>query len=375
MVKYFSTQPLRFGDSNAALLVDNGVELAKQYTAIVVRGNTVLPEMRLEYANVKVDNYEKDNADFMEAFAKYCVSGSGFEWTDISMVREPSVRNRGFMDRFYGIMSSIITPVAPAVVSTVIMNLAETRDIALGETAHFRVESNELFQVNEMADGISTGAVQRLYAEEFTVNPSWKEISVDVDWLFMATGKMDFGAWAYKIGLSFAAYLNKLVYKGLVDGIATMPAAYKAAGYSDSNFVNLAQRVKAANANAKVYCYGTLAALGGVLPSNDYLKMQLGEEWFKNGYVGVHKAVPMMEIDQTIVPGTVNTTGAFGIDDNYLWFFALGGYKPIKLVFEGQAVALASDATQNVDMTQRFCVKRKIGSKLIVGSRYATLTL
>lgn len=375
MLKYFSANGLFMKDPKAATLVENGIDLAKRYTATLAKGNDKLSEARQEYANVLIGNYEKDNNDFMEAFMQYCVEGSNYEWTGIEMVKNRQVRNAGFMDRFYDVVGQIMTPVAPAVVSTVVINLAETRNIALGDTAQFRVDSNELFQVDDLAEGLHQSATQRLYNEEFTVNPTQKAITVSVDWLFMATGKLDFGAWAYKIGLSFAGYINKLIYKALVDGIASMPAAYKAGSYSDDNFIGLKQRVKAANANSAVYCYGTAGALGKVLPSNDYLKMQLGEEWFKNGYVGMHKGVPMMEIDQVITPGTVNTTATLGIDDNYLWFFALGGYKPVKLVFEGSALAIADEATKTADKTQMLSIQQRFGAKLIVGSRYGQMTV
>jgi hypothetical protein len=292
------------------------------------------------------------------------------------MVANPQVwRNSAFQERFYAIVSAVMTPVVPAVISTAIMNLAEVRDIALGDTAQFIVESNDLFQVNDFAEGINKGAVQRTYNEEATVNPTLKEVTIDVDWYWIATNKQDFGKMAYKVGISYGAYINKLIYKTMVDNISSIPAAYRANAFSDTNWLNISQRVEAANPGSKCYAYGTKSGLGDVLPSNDYLKFQLGEEWTKVGYIAQYKSVPCMEIEQILKPNTVNTTATFGIDNEYLWFMPMGGYKPVKLVFEGQAWTISGDPTNTPDKSQYLTLQRRMGVKLIVGSRYGEITL
>lgn len=376
MIKHFSNKIDLQLEPKAQALVNAAIELTKKYTANRTKAdNFKVEEAKHFFSNVDVSNYEKDNADFNEAFMKYCVEGSGYEWTGIEMVKNPSVRNRAFMDKFFAVLNQVMTPVVPAVVSTVIMNLAEVKDIALGDTAQFTVESNELFQVNAMGEGIHMGAAQRLYAEEKIVNPLPYEIRIDMDWYWMASGKMDFGNWAYRIAISFGAHINKFIYKTMVDNITNVPAAYKANGFSDANFLNVAQRVQAANAGSKSYVFGTKVALGSVVPSNDYFKFQLGEEWTKVGYIGQYKGSPLMEMEQILVPGTVNTTATFGIDDTYLWFMPMGGYKPVKLVFEGTAFTTQDDSSKTADKTQRLIIQRRYGCGLVVGSRYGVITL
>lgn len=374
MIKHFAQKANLSLDTKASALVNAGIELSKKYTAIRVKSDDFkIEEAKRYFIGTDVSNYEQDNVDFTESFMKYCVEGSGFEWTGMEMVKESQVRNRAFMDKFYAVTSQIITPVIPAVISTAIMNMAEVKDIALGDTAQFTIDSNELFQVNYMGEGIHMGAAQKLYAEEIVVNPTNWEIRIDMDWYFMASGKLDFGAWAYKVGASFAAHINKFIYKTMVDAVTSVPSGYKANGFSDANFLGVGQRVEAANAGSRAYCFGTKTALGKVIPSNDYLKMQLGEEWTKTGYLGAYKGFGLMEIEQNLVPGTINTTGTFGVDDTYLWFIPLGANKPVKLVFEGSAFITQDDSTKTADKTQRLIIQRRYGVKLVVGSRYGVI--
>jgi hypothetical protein len=376
-IKHFAKLTGLRMEAKAEALVNAWISLTEKYTAKKVQSYVPDHEARKHFSlsSDNLSEYEKDSAEFNELFMKYCVEGTVFEWTDLDMVKNPQVRNRDFMDRFFAVVSQVMTPVIPAVVSTAIMNLAEVKDIALGDTAQFIVKSNELFQVNEFGEGIHMGATQRLYNEEVVVNPTLKEITVDVDWYWVATGKMDFGEWAYKVGVSFGAYINKLIYSTMVSSITDIPAAYKANSFSDANFLNISQRVEAANAGAKCYVYGTKTALGSILPSNSYMQVLLGEEWSKVGYIAQYKSVPVMEIDQILVPGTVNGAATFGIDNTYLWFMPMGGYKPVKLVFEGAAWTTQDDSTKTSDKTQNLVIQRRMGVKLIVGSRYGSITL
>jgi hypothetical protein len=82
-----------------------------------------------------------------------------------------------------------------------------------------------------------------------------------------------------------------------------------------------------------------------------------------------------MEMEQILVPGTVNSTATFGLDDTYLWFMPMGGYKPVKLVFEGSAFTTQDEHTRTADKTQKLIIQRRYGCGLVVGSRYGVITL
>lgn len=184
--------------------------------------------------------------------------------------------------------------------------------------------------------------------------------------------------WAYKLGLSFGGYIQKLIvdtFTAVINDYETNSSPYWANGFSDANFLNVAQKVQAANGNADVYCMGTLTALGNVFPSTVGLQYGLGEELAKDGKLDKYKGVKLLEIEQAMIPGTVNTTATLMIPNNFLYFIAMGQYKPIKVVFEGENVTIESVATQTPDKTGGLTVTMRIGVSSVVGSRFGAIKL
>ena len=71
-----------------------------------------------------------------------------------------------------------ITVIVPEVVNeTFEAYIAETHQVGYGETARFKIESNDLFKVNEKAEGVRKGVDQPMYDDEFTVHA--KPLTID----------------------------------------------------------------------------------------------------------------------------------------------------------------------------------------------------
>ena len=73
--------------------------------------------------------------------------------------------------------------VIPTVIASGYENLYETYQVGWGDNAKYTVESNEMFVVNDIAEGIARGGVQTSYNTEYTVQARPKQVSVYVDWL------------------------------------------------------------------------------------------------------------------------------------------------------------------------------------------------
>jgi len=350
-------------DDVANKIIKGGIELTKKYAELKGKTN---------------EEYNSDNHKFVEALSEYCVKSAGFAWNGLETLKNPQVTNSvAFKEKFNAIVAQIITPVAPAVISQRYMDLAEVKQIGWGETARFIVKSNELFQVNDIAEGVQFGGLQRLYNDEITVNPTPKQIRFDIPWYQVAAGIFDMGEWAYKIGLSFGGYIQKNIVDAFTGVITSMTAAsspYVANGFTDSNFLTIAQRVQTANANAEVYCMGTVNALGTVFPSTVGLQYGLGEQIAEEGFLQRYKGVRLMPIEQAQVPGTINTTATLMIPNNVLYFVAMGQYKPIKVVFEGENVTVETVPTQTPDKTAGLAITMRFGVASVVGSKFGAIT-
>jgi len=162
-------------DDVANQIVDAGVELTKQYSMSLKEKN---------FSTSDNEKYETANKLFSETLAKYCVEAAGYKYTGLEMLRNPQITGDAtFVRKFNAVIAQIMTPVAPAVVSEQFMDISEVKQIGFGETARFVVRPNDLFLVNDIAEGVQLGGLQRLYNDEFTVNPTPKQIRYDMPWL------------------------------------------------------------------------------------------------------------------------------------------------------------------------------------------------
>lgn len=111
------------------------------------------------------------------------------------------------------------------------------------------MDSNELFIVSSLAEGIARGGVQTASNTEYTVTAKREQVALYVDWYHVASGKLDWGKLIAKIGASFAAYIQARLAKVMADvitnnnNVATANkdgiAGYIANGLTDENWLNI----------------------------------------------------------------------------------------------------------------------------------------
>ena len=74
-----------------------------------------------------------------------------------------------------------MTPVIPKLISNAYDNIYDVTQVGYGDNAKYTVRSNELFIVNDQAQGISRGGVQTAYDAEYTVSAKKTEVACFVD--------------------------------------------------------------------------------------------------------------------------------------------------------------------------------------------------
>jgi hypothetical protein len=384
MNKIFSSMKCNTTDPTVKKFVEAGLSLTERYTSKRVNEPNYKSKATarvLNFSAPNADQYKEDNKTFMESLMKHCVDNSlgHYAWNGIDTIKNSMVnQDVGFRSTFNAVISQIMTPVAPAVVSATYMEIAEIQQVGYGETGRFIVNPNDTFLVQDIAEGVQFGGLQRLYKNEVVVNPQPKQIRYDMDWYQVASGIFDFGEWAYKVGISFAGYINAVViqaFTAVINDLFVASSPYVAAGWSDLQYITIGQTVKAANANKDILVFGTLIALGSVIPNQVGLQYGLGEEWSKVGYLDSYKGFKLMEIDQALVPGTVNTTANLIVPNDVLYFIAVDGYRPIKVVFEGANVTVETVPTETPDKTGGLAITMRMGTTVAVGSKFGALTI
>lgn len=327
---------------------------------------------------------DKDNRikELNKGIIKYCAADTAvekfFAEDDLSALKNPMVTNNAnFQANFNVVLAEIVNSILPMVVNYDYSKyLAEVRQVGWGETALFKVRSNELYKVNEVAEGVNRGVLQHIYDNEFTVNARKWEIASSVDWYPVAAGVYDFGDFGLRAARSFEADIFVKTMNAVTAGVTSLGDAYSASGFTNANWTTLVQRVSAANGGAAVYAIGTLAALNQIYPSAVGLQYGLGEELVKKGHLDSYLGARLIPIDQVFTnDGAVNTTGTFLLPDDKIIFIAADQYAPVKIVFEGTSSFVERDPDYSTDRTYAVRIHEKYGVSAIVGSKYAMLDL
>ena len=331
--------------------------------------------------NKAIENKETRLYNLNYNIAQYCAEGTRvqkiFEAKGLEALNDPHVvRDRDFTANFDAVLAQIINPILPMVSNfDMVRFLADVRQIGYGDTARFIIRSNELYKVNEIAEGVNRGVLQPIHNDEVTVNPRPIEIAAEIEWYHMAAGVMDFGDWGLCVARSFEHYIFLKVVGALTSGITKLGAAYSATGFSNQNWTNLAQRVSAANGNSEVFAIGSLAALGNAIPTQAGLQYGLGEKIAEQGFLDKYLGTRLIVLDQALKFNTVNTTAEFALPNDMIYFLPVYDDKPVKLVYEGDNILVERDAHQTPDKTYRVRIQERVGVAAIVGSKIAALKL
>ena len=359
-------------------MVEAGRSLVREYMAKNVKANTISmhSDVNAFLKNVEVDSYQDHNATLLKSILAYAAKPTGYacenfaDFQNRQLTTDPT-----FIARFDNVVSQILNPIIPDIVSEAFMGLADVSYVGYGDTADLHIDSNETFYVKEIAEGVQRGAMQRLYKNEATINPTPKQIRIELPWYEVVSGKFDLGNWLYRVGISFAGYINAKVIASVTDALKTIPTAYQTSGaFTDSNFLGIGQRVSAANGGKLVQVWGTKMALGRVLPDKNLpgLYYGLGVDVARVGFLGMYKGFPLIEMAQAIKPGTVNTTADLLLDDQMLYFIPVDSYNPIKVVFEGDSVTVEKEANKSSDKYLGLAITMRIGVAAVVGSIFGS---
>ena len=320
-----------------------------------------------------------------EAIVKYALEGTRFEakfeQEGLACMKNPQItKNETVRSNFEAVIAEVVNAIAPSVTSADYARfLAEVRQIGWGDTARFIIRSNELFKVNEIAEGVNRGVLQPIFDNEVTVIPSPIEIATAIDWYAVAAGVFDWGDFGLRAGRSFEAYVFLKVIAAMTSVTADMVGAgYVANGYTTQNWTNLVQRVSAANGGAPVYAIGSLGALAKINTTGANglgLQYFVGEDYLSKGYIDKFLGARMIPVDPALVPTTINSAAALAVPDDKIYLVAADAYKPVKIVFEGNSMTVERIPEETTDKRYGIRIQMRVAVSAIVGSKFGRIDL
>ena len=332
------------------------------------------------YDGKKGSDYEAKNAELVKAMGKKAVEGTryeaDFEAEGLAIYNRPMVKNNSTVrDNFNAVIAQVVNAIVPEVVNDTFSKfIAEVHQVGYGETARFIIESNDLFKVNAKAEGVRKGVDQPMFDDEITVNATPVTIDTCIDWYPFAAGVFDMGNFALKIGRSFMGYIFLKAVKGMTQATTDFGAAYTTNGVSVQLFGTLRERVSAANGGMSVVAVGTAIALSNCSLAGNY-QVQIGEEMNKVGYLDQYLGVPLIGINNVLVPGTTNGAATLALPDNRIYLIPVGGARPVKIVFEGDEISVSFNPDETSDRRYGISVELRVGVEAVVGPKYGTIIL
>lgn len=357
-------------NENFRKAVNTGIDLSRAYMNMNASNEGLLAATGVLEEKKTAEEYATLNAAHQCALFAYVYDVDTFEFTKESLKRfkSPNRFNTTQSERYYEVVSAVETVITPAVTAAFTGKFAEVHNMGWGDTAEFDIESNEILIAKKSAEGIVAGTNQRLYRDTVTVNPEPLEIRFDTDWYQVAAGKADFGKMYFKASQGFVNYFTLAAYNQLVSLAKQVPASYRYVGITTENIDLATMAVSGANGGINASIVGTLPALRKVVPTNDFLKLGISEEWVKMGYVGAHAGTPVVKIDNLINPATINSnttqgTPSFLFKNDVLFVMPFIDRKPVKVVFEGDLFNVTRTAIQTGDKTESASLTYRVGIK------------
>ena len=110
-----------------------------------------------------------------------------------------------------------------------------------------------------------------------------------------------------------------------------------------------------------------------VMPSDDYMKLGLGETYNSIGYLPVFLNTPLLALAQKIDWSSADYD--FAISDKFIYFVSPGAQKLIQVVFEDEGLYIADDVFTNGNLVQNASMHKGWVTGLITNSKHAVMKL
>ena len=291
---------------------------------------------------------------------------------DTSLInKEAYATNPTYLWANNAVINKLVDMVIPDILTEDFLNVAEVVQIGYGDSAEFDIKSSDLFYVSKTGNSRRHVEAQRQFTGHTSIPVSNHVITTETDMYRVLAGKESPAEYAMKVVLSIESEIAKDIMAAITSSFTTLGTKFKENSYDEKAFQKLATRVTAANGGARAVAMGTDLALSTVLPSDDYLKMGLGEDYTKVGYLPVFKKVPLIGISQKI--DWTSEDYGFALPDDKIFFISPGAPKLIKIVIEGGSLTFSDDFASNGNLTQVSSLHSRFGVGLVSNSKFAIM--
>lgn len=253
----------------------------------------------------------------------------------------------------FAVVSAMVDMVLPDTIIESIGIYSDVRTIGWGDSSAFDVSPRDLFVVSKAGRSKRTTELRKQFKGQVVIIPEPREMTVFVSLMKVLAGKESLAEMVTKMVRSFETSLTIDVYNAFVTALGavsnTASTGLRVAGYTQDEFIRLAQTVAAWNGGAKPVVIGTHRALAKILPANANYRYDIASDFVKLGYLRNFQGVDLMELPQV---ADYETPFGLKLADDKVWFVSPSSQKIVKVVLEGNVLAYTSDTYAHANLVQ-----------------------
>lgn len=271
----------------------------------------------------------------------------------------------------FRLIEETIDEVLPPRVERQYESFAETRQIAQGDRAVFKLKVTELSRRRAKTFVSRVGLAGRY--ETFMLDGAEMEIKTGAIGAAARIGFEEFldGRWEFsEFTTLMLEALDEFIYIEVIKALASMvdqlPMANKVsvAGFDEASMDELLAIIDTYG-RATIYCTQEFA--NKMIPSDARMSNEMKNTLWQKGWLGDYKGHNVIIIDQSLVFGTTEPNTKKVVNPGLAWIVPTGSEKPIKIIFEGQTQVHEIEYTEDWSRDIQTYTKVGIGTVATLG--------
>ncbi len=272
----------------------------------------------------------------------------------------------------FAVVNNIVDMIFPNTIPANISAFSEIRNMDWGDSYVFDIKPRDLFIVSKSSRlGKRTTEMQKQYMGQVAVLPTAHELTVGVSLIKVLQGKESLADYIARVNRSFEYELTIDIYNAFATAMDNIqsgsPLNLKMTGFSETEFIRIAQSVQAWNGGAPVVAMGTLQALSAVVPSaaDAHWRYELDSEYARIGYIRNFKGVDLM-----VMPQVADWKNPFGLklNDKRIYFLSPSSQKIVKVVLEGTTMTITDSPFDRQNLLQKASTLKSWGTAAITNA-------
>jgi hypothetical protein len=377
MTTHIPSQVLAFAGGEANLgIYKKFVDLYRHYEALNGKKNVEFATKALNANGVMVDISYAEKEEQMNALLKREILRVAGIATFSDFPIETWASHPTLQWASFAVVSALVDMILPESLIDSIGMYTEVKNIGWGDSAAFDITPRDLFVVSKVGRSKRTTELKKQFRGQVVVVPELRAVTVFVSLHKVLAGKESLAEFVAKCVRSMEVQMTVDAYNAFVVALgavsATASTGLRVSGYTQAEFVRLAQTVTAWNQGAQAIAIGTKLALSNILPADGNYRYTLESDYAKLGYIRNFNGVDIMELPQ--VADWANPYGLL-LDNAKIWFVSPSSQKLLKVVIEGNTLSHTDDVFENANLTQTSTLYKSFGVAVATNAVAAQMSL